>query len=98
MLNVACRAKTGRRRWCRQRGMTPRGLNLRPEVLEQGERMGIRALSADLGVAPFAVHRNRLLSQLDHAQCRPLTLVVAPAGYGKTTLLSQWAEAHTGRL
>jgi LuxR family maltose regulon positive regulatory protein len=27
------------------------------------------------------------------ADCRPIVSVVAPAGYGKTTLLSQWAEA-----
>src|SRR5947209_1319800 len=60
--------------------------------------MATQALSAALGLAPPAVHRTRLLSQLDDAQRQRLTLVVAPAGYGKTMLLTQWAEAHTGRL
>lgn len=38
------------------------------------------------------IQRQRLLDKLEHAlQCR-LTLVSAPAGFGKTTLLSGWAE------
>jgi LuxR family maltose regulon positive regulatory protein len=39
------------------------------------------------------VPRPRLLDELRAGQGRALTLVGAPAGYGKTTLLSQWIEA-----
>ncbi len=38
------------------------------------------------------VPRPRLLERLDRAQGGPLTLVVAPAGYGKTTLVSTWLD------
>jgi len=36
------------------------------------------------------VHRGDLLRQLDSGLTRKLTLVTAPTGYGKTTLLRQW--------
>ncbi|AEQ97767.1 transcriptional regulator [Xanthomonas oryzae pv. oryzicola BLS256] len=36
-----------------------------------------------------AVVRDALLAALDEAQARPLTLLLAPAGFGKTTLLAQ---------
>ncbi len=36
------------------------------------------------------VDRARLLDQLDRATTCPVTLIAAPAGYGKTTLLAQW--------
>jgi len=36
------------------------------------------------------LHRQRLLNWLDEWVSRPLTLVSAPAGYGKSTLLSSW--------
>jgi len=38
------------------------------------------------------LHRKRLLDRLEKNRQRPLTLVSAPAGYGKTTLLSCWLE------
>jgi LuxR family maltose regulon positive regulatory protein len=37
------------------------------------------------------VSRPRLLERLDEGMNRKLTLVSAPAGYGKTTLVSEWA-------
>jgi LuxR family maltose regulon positive regulatory protein len=40
------------------------------------------------------VERPRLLSLLDETLSTPLTLVAAPAGFGKTTLLLSWAAAH----
>jgi LuxR family transcriptional regulator, maltose regulon positive regulatory protein len=42
------------------------------------------------------VPRPRLLRRLTETQDAPFVLLVAPAGYGKTTLLSEWA-AHDGR-
>ena len=38
------------------------------------------------------VYRSELLGRLDGARARPLILLTAPAGYGKTTLLTQWSE------
>ncbi|HET8953401.1 MAG TPA: hypothetical protein VFN44_22955, partial [Solirubrobacteraceae bacterium] len=42
-------------------------------------------------VAAGLVPRPRLLRRLDAARDIPLVLLVAPAGYGKTTLLAEWA-------
>jgi len=39
------------------------------------------------------IPRPRLLEQLDRGRERPLTLVVAPAGYGKTSQVASWLEA-----
>ena len=36
------------------------------------------------------VHRRELLERLDRGRKKPLTLVVAPAGYGKRTLVCDW--------
>jgi len=38
------------------------------------------------------VHQPRLLTYLDQRRERPLTLVSAPAGYGKSTLVSCWLD------
>jgi LuxR family transcriptional regulator, maltose regulon positive regulatory protein len=38
-----------------------------------------------------SVRRAGLLARLEQDPCRPLILLTAPAGYGKTTLLAQWA-------
>ena len=40
-----------------------------------------------------AVHRSRLVAQINEGLERSLTLVSAAAGFGKTTLLSEWAES-----
>ncbi len=39
---------------------------------------------------PGLVSRRRLLELLDQGSACPLTLVSAPAGFGKTTLLAEW--------
>jgi len=39
------------------------------------------------------VHRQHLFDQLNGQSVRPLTLVSAPAGYGKSTLVSSWVES-----
>ena len=46
-------------------------------------------------VPPHAVDRPELLARLDVGMNAPLTLVVAPAGSGKTVLLTQWAATLT---
>jgi LuxR family maltose regulon positive regulatory protein len=38
------------------------------------------------------VHRSRLVEYLDQRRERPLTLISAPAGYGKSVLISSWLE------
>jgi len=47
-------------------------------------------------VQPTLVARPRLSERLNAGLHRKLTLVAAPAGFGKTTLLSEWL-AHCGR-
>ncbi len=49
-------------------------------------RFRVPAAPADLVV------RRRLLDLVERGTHRPLTLVSAPAGYGKTVLLASWAE------
>ena len=41
---------------------------------------------------PGFVPRERLVRRLLHATAVPVVLAIAPAGYGKTTVLSEWAE------
>jgi len=41
-------------------------------------------------VHPNLVHRSRLVARLNQALHCKLTLISAPAGFGKTTLLSEW--------
>lgn len=43
-------------------------------------------------VADVIVRRPRLLERMRHGTRGPLTLVSAPAGFGKTTLVSAWAR------
>jgi LuxR family maltose regulon positive regulatory protein len=44
------------------------------------------------GTRPGLVNRPRLAEALEEAMARGLVLVCAPAGYGKTVLLAQWAR------
>jgi LuxR family maltose regulon positive regulatory protein len=58
--------------------------------------MSIPILRTKLNRPPVAedhLHRKHLLDRLDRRLHRPLTLVSAPAGYGKSTLVSCWVEA-----
>ena len=45
-------------------------------------------------VRPGTIRRSSLIERLTRDDPRPIVSVVAPAGYGKTTLLSQWAERN----
>jgi LuxR family maltose regulon positive regulatory protein len=44
------------------------------------------------------VERGPLVRRLRDASCASLVLVSAPAGYGKTTLLAQWARSFEGTV
>ncbi|HYT28268.1 MAG TPA: LuxR C-terminal-related transcriptional regulator [Ktedonobacteraceae bacterium] len=44
------------------------------------------------GLRPNVVSRPRLLERLNEGLHRKLTLISAPAGFGKTTLVSEWVE------
>jgi LuxR family maltose regulon positive regulatory protein len=59
-----------------------------------GAAMGIPLLKTKLYIPPVRpklVPRPRLIERLNAGLHRKLTLVSAPAGFGKTTLLSEWA-------
>jgi LuxR family maltose regulon positive regulatory protein len=45
---------------------------------------------------PNLVSRPRLLEKLDHGLHHNLTVISAPAGFGKTTLVSGWVAHHAG--
>jgi len=45
---------------------------------------------------PELVSRPRLIEQLNAGAHRKLTLLSAPAGFGKTTLISEWVQALGG--
>lgn len=44
-------------------------------------------------IPPGALDRQHLIDRLQAFQERPVFLVAAPAGYGKTTLVTQWLES-----
>jgi LuxR family transcriptional regulator, maltose regulon positive regulatory protein len=46
---------------------------------------------------PEPIVRERLNGLLDEAVERPLTMVCAPAGYGKTTAVATWLDTQDGR-
>jgi len=45
-------------------------------------------------IRPGTISRSSLIERLAQDDARPIVSVVAPAGFGKTTLLSQWAEGN----
>src|SRR5512135_2232342 len=46
---------------------------------------------------PHLVARPRLIEKLNEGLTRPLTLLSAPPGFGKTTLLTEWLEHQPKR-
>jgi len=44
-------------------------------------------------VPPGYIERRTLLDRLERGRAEPLTLVVAPAGYGKSTLIAAWVTS-----
>jgi ATP/maltotriose-dependent transcriptional regulator MalT len=60
------------------------------------QSMATQVLSAKLyipGPRPKVVLRPRLIERLNEALHRRLTLISAPAGFGKTTLVSEWVAS-----
>src|SRR4029453_12892033 len=43
-------------------------------------------------VRPGIVRRNNLVERLQNAETASVVAITAPAGYGKATLLAEWAE------
>jgi LuxR family maltose regulon positive regulatory protein len=63
-------------------------------VVAASRRSGLEVIESKLRVpdaAAATVPRTALVNRLRAAGAFPIVLVVAPAGYGKTTLLAQWA-------
>lgn len=57
-------------------------------------------LSTKLFIPParsVLVSRPRLVARLNQGLMHPVTLVSAPAGFGKTTLVSEWRASESGR-
>src|SRR5262245_42778069 len=68
-----------------------------------GDAMSVRggdaltvATRPDHAPPPEGLVRSRLIAPLDPALEAGVALVVAPAGFGKTTLLEQYARTRTG--
>ena len=67
------------------------------------QRMSAPLLTTKITLPPLRanlVTRPRLIERLDSGlqQGRSVTLVAAPAGYGKTTLIRSWVEPHTSSV
>jgi LuxR family transcriptional regulator, maltose regulon positive regulatory protein len=61
---------------------------------ERERRLGLDVVASKLAVPqprPGSVSRTALVNRLRAAGAFPTVVVAAPAGYGKTTLLAQWA-------
>ena len=80
----------------------PVSLTDAPSLLRVPASAGREPMGAETGLLqlkirpaplrPEQVSRERLVRRLLDAQDLPVALIVAPAGYGKTTVLSQWSE------
>src|SRR5258705_955576 len=69
---------------------------LRKDSLTTGSGSEIQILTTKLAVprpTPAMVRRPRLCDLLSRSALRPLTLLSAPAGWGKTSLLSDWIDS-----
>lgn len=64
---------------------------------DSAQRTLLASRLAAPGPSLALVPRERLFAQLDAMAAKPLTLVSAGAGWGKTALLSTWAARHPDR-
>ena len=63
---------------------------------EGGPRLLVEAKLQPPGAGGDQVKRSRILQALDAGEGARLTLVAAPAGYGKTTAVRAWCESREG--
>jgi LuxR family transcriptional regulator, maltose regulon positive regulatory protein len=67
----------------------------RPAGTRHAPRPGFEPIASKLRrplTRPGTIARSSLVGQLTRDDLSPIVSLVAPSGYGKTTLLSQWAE------
>ena len=79
------------------RGMVVTGVDRRAGRQRRGDRSAFDLFASKLRrplMRPGTVRRSLLIERLARGDLRPIVSVVAPPGYGKTTLLSQWAERN----
>ena len=72
-------------------------LRRRPELRRVADWLTVEFAASKLRrpvVRPDSVRRLALIDRLTQGRSFPVMSVVAPAGYGKTTLLAQWAERN----
>ena len=75
----------------RQKSLKRGGVQRSADGAEIGLKQGILLTKLQRPpVAPDILPRARLLDRLNEGRHRPLTLISAPAGYGKSTLASRW--------
>jgi LuxR family transcriptional regulator, maltose regulon positive regulatory protein len=67
-------------------GQVYRGGGLAPDLVQSKLRRPV--------TRPGTLRRSPLIEKLARDNSRPIVSVAAPAGYGKTTLLAQWAERN----
>jgi LuxR family transcriptional regulator, maltose regulon positive regulatory protein len=85
-------------RFSRHEGMTDTDIRLRADRPARAGGAAFDLIAAKLMrpvVRPGTIRRSSLPERLARDDAHPIVSVVAPAGYGKTTLLAQWAEADT---
>src|SRR5215469_10202061 len=78
-----------------RRGMSDTDLRQLADRPPNVGRSAFELIAAKLlrpSVRPGTIRRPSLIERLARSDDRPIVSVVAPAGYGKTTLLAQWAE------
>ncbi|HEX3002679.1 MAG TPA: LuxR C-terminal-related transcriptional regulator [Angustibacter sp.] len=63
---------------------------------ERGGRAAATSPAAGSGTGQAALHRPRLEERIEAGLARGLVVVSAPAGAGKTQLLTAWAQTHDG--
>src|ERR1017187_1403184 len=79
------------------RGMSGSDVRQRPGRPRRAGRSAFDLVAAKLRrpvMRPGTVRRSLLIERLARGDSGPIVSVVGPAGYGKTTVLSQWAERN----
>ena len=78
-------------------GVTDTVVGERPVPAQRAAGPGFELITSKLrrpSVRSGTIRRPALLERLTREDSRPVVSVVAPSGYGKTTLLAQWAERN----